>query len=80
MLKWLHHGCLEFSEQLDTIYWIGKHFLIEKMTFTPMPNICFHDAQISWNNIFCQFPGNFFDYNNILTLIKKYAVLNLSIF
>ena len=52
MLKWLHHGYSEFSEQLDIIDWIGKHFLIEKKNVTSMPNICIHDAQISWNNIF----------------------------
>ena len=51
MLKWLHHECLEFSEELD-IDCIGKHFLIEKMAFLAMPNICFQDTQISWNNIF----------------------------
>ena len=28
-----------------------------------------YDAQISWNNIFCQFPLNFFDYNSILISI-----------
>ena len=32
MLKWLHHGWLEFSEPLD-IDCIGKYFLIEKMAF-----------------------------------------------
>ena len=31
---------------------LGKYFLIEIMAFLLMPNICFHDAQISWNNIF----------------------------
>ena len=27
MLQWLHHGCVEFSEQLDIIDCIGKYFL-----------------------------------------------------
>ena len=52
MLKYLHDRYLEFSELLDIIDWIGKHFLIEKKTFRSMSNIYFHDAQISWNSIF----------------------------
>ena len=33
-----------------------------------------NDAQTSWNNIFlCQFPLNFFDYNNIFIFMKKDA-------
>ena len=46
MLKYLHDRYLEFSELLDIIDWIGKHFLIEKKTFRSMSNIYFHDAQI----------------------------------
>ena len=42
------------------------------MTFL-IPNIYFYDTQISWSNIFCQFPLNFFDFNNILISIKKDA-------
>ena len=81
MLKWLHKGYLEFSEQLDIIDWIGKKYLlIEKITFTSMSNICFHDAQISWNNIFSVSPqGNSLTIN-ILILMKKDEALNLSIF
>ena len=47
-----------------------------------MPTICFHDPQISWNNILSASSqaGNLFDYNNILILMKKDAALNLSIF
>ena len=37
----------EFSEQLGIIDRLGKHFLIERMAFLSMPNICFRDAQIS---------------------------------
>ena len=33
VLKRFHHGCLEFSEQLDIIDSIGKYFLMEKMAF-----------------------------------------------
>ena len=33
MLKYLHDRYLEFSELLDIIDWIGKHFLIEKEDF-----------------------------------------------
>ena len=43
---------LKVSKQLDVIICIAKYFLMEKMPFLPMPNICFHDAQIFWNNIF----------------------------
>ena len=80
MLKWLHYRHLEFSEQLDIIDWIGKHYLIEKITFTSMPNSCFHDAQIFWNNIFpVSSQGNSLTIN-ILILVKKDAALNLSMF
>ena len=80
MLKWLHHGHLEFSGQLGIIDWIGKHYLIEKITFTSMPNICFHDVQIFWNNIFSvSSQGNSLTIN-ILILMKKVAALNLSTF
>ena len=33
MLKWLHHGCAVFSEQLDIIDCIGKYFYKEKDCF-----------------------------------------------
>ena len=42
------------------------------MTFL-IPNIYFYDTQISRSNIFCQFPLNFFDFNNILISMKKDA-------
>ena len=78
MLKWVHHRYLEFSEQLDIIDWIGKHYSIEKITFTSMPNICFQDAQIIWNNNFSvSSQGNSLTIN-ILILMKKVAALNLS--
>ena len=48
----LHDGCLEFLKQLDVIDCISKYFLIEKMAFLLITNICFHHAQTSWNNIF----------------------------
>ena len=41
MLKWLHNGCLEFSEQLDIIDCIGKYFLIEKFTFLTIQTFAF---------------------------------------
>ena len=62
---------------------IDKHFLMEKMAFLLMPNICFHEAEISWINIF---SGNtqrdliFFDFKNILATSKKDVVLNISTF
>ena len=46
MLERLHYGCSDISEQL------GNYFLLEKMAFWLMSDICFHDAQVSWNNIF----------------------------
>ena len=52
MLKWLRHGCSEFSEQLGIINCTGNFFSMEKMAFLPMPNLYFHDEQISWNNTF----------------------------
>ena len=78
MLKYLHDRYLEFSELLDIIDWIGKHFLIEKKTFRSMSNIYFHDVQISWNSIFSASSQG----NSLTTLIlmKKDATLNLSIF
>ena len=45
-------GCLEFLKQPDVIDRISKYFLIEKMAFLLIPNICFHHAQTSWNNFF----------------------------
>ena len=56
---------------------------MEKMAFLLMPNICFHEAEISWINIF---SGNtqrdliFFDFKNILATSKKDVVLNISTF
>ena len=47
MLKWLHHGCLEFSEQLDIIKIVKVNIFNGKDSFLLMPNIHFHDAQIS---------------------------------
>ena len=47
LLKWLHHGCSEFAELLYIIDCIAKWWF-----FLMMPNICFHDAQISWKNVF----------------------------
>ena len=80
MLKWLHDKCFQFSEQENIIDCIGKYISVEKMAFLSMPNICFHEAQISWTIFLSQFPGNFFDYNNILFTMKKDAVFNLSTF
>ena len=74
-LQWLHYGCLECLEELD-IDCIGKYIFIEKMAFLSMSNICFHDhaftnGQNSWNNYFLgQFPGNSFEYSNILIPMK----------
>ena len=44
--------CFTVSRVLDKIDCIGKYFLMEKMAFLSMPYICFHEAQISWNDIF----------------------------
>ena len=48
---------------------IGKYFLIEKIAFFLIPNICFYDIQI----FLFQFPLNLFDYNSTLISKKKYA-------
>ena len=53
MQKWLHHKCFQFSEQQD-IDCIGKYISVEKM-----PNMCFHEAQIFWNDISQSFPREF---------------------
>ena len=79
-LKWLHRGSSEFSEQLDIIDCFGKYFLMQKMAFLLMPNICFYDAQIFYNNIFSISSGNSFDCNKILITMKKDVVLKLSTF
>ena len=50
---------------LDIVDCIGKYFLIEKIAFLSISNICFHEAQFSWIGTFCQFPGNSFHQSNI---------------
>ena len=47
------------------VFRVCKYLLMEKMVFSSMPNICFHDAQISWNNIFSITSQKIF-----LTMIK----------
>ena len=49
--------------------------------FFSIPNIYFHEAQISWNDIFSViFAGNFIDYNKTLINMKKDVVFNFRIF
>ena len=76
MVKWLFHGCSEFSEQLDKTDCIGI-FFIEKDGFLSMPNICFREAQIFWNDVFSvSYPG----ISITLTIMKKDVVYDLITF
>ena len=57
-------------------YYIGKYFLMVKMAFLSMPNICFCQCTYFLElYFFCQFPGNFFDSDNILITMKQDVVL-----
>ena len=50
---------------------IGKNLFIEKMAFLSMSNICFHEWAIFQEQYFLgQFPGNSFQYNNIVIPMK----------
>lgn len=42
MLKLLHQGRYEFSEQLDIMDYTGKPVLMENMAFLLKPNISFY--------------------------------------
>ena len=61
-----------FLEQLDIIDCISKYLLIEKMAFRRYLTFVFmmHNFPLYF---LCQFPLNFFDYNNILIFMKKDA-------
>ena len=61
-----------FLEQLDIIDCISKYLLIEKMAFRWYLIFVFmmHNFPLYF---LCQFPLNFFDYNNILIFMKKDA-------
>ena len=69
---------LSISRAAKKIDCISKYFLMEKMAFMAIPNICFHEAQISERQFFCHFPINFFDFFNNILNMKKYDVLDLS--
>ena len=77
---WHYHGCPEFFRTggYDSLY--AYIFFNGKYGFLSMPSICFHEAQIPWTHIFCQFPGNFLDYNNILITMKKDVLKTLAHF
>ena len=42
----------KFSEQLDVIDCRDEYFLVEKVTFLSMPNVCSHEMQLFWNDVF----------------------------
>ena len=60
---------------------IGKYFLMEKMAFLSMTNIFFLEAEIHWNDNSSVNPqGVSLTLKNILTIMNRDVVLNLSTF
>ena len=59
------HGCSEFSEQLVIIDCLGKSFYNGNDSFS-VNAFAFMMHRFPGKYLFFQFPGNFFDYNNIL--------------
>ena len=72
MLKWLQHG---FSEQLDLIDCVGKYFLMVKMAFLLIPNICFHGTEISWKEFFSAVSQGISLTNILITMMKDIHAL-----